>query len=237
MLPAGKAMEAINRVAFPILAKGRADSAWLARIHQQLIGLLALYGFGACWGLAGVSQEFVAVVLGSKWQGIAQPLAVLSLIAPLRMLCSLHNTITTAVGSPQATTLELLVSGVVLPAAIALGAWWNGIFGASMAWLLAFPPIYLFSNALTCSAINRRQWAGIRPVCFPLTAGLSMLTAIWMVREFMPTLHLIALLLLEILVGATVYLTVLWLVARPLLREARTLAMDLLRSRPANPPV
>lgn len=230
MLPAGKAMEAVNRVAFPILSRMYADVAEQARVHERLISLLALYAFGACWGLAAVSHEFVDVVLGSKWGAAATPLALLSLIAPLRMLCSLHNTITTAIGSPQSATKELAFAGVLVPCAVSVGAWWNGLAGAAMAWSLVFPLVYLLSNYLTCTAIGRHWWSGLRPLKAPLSAGVAMLASIWLTRQLLDQWPTAAQLAAEIVVGALVYSGLLWIAApRHLLLDARRLVRDFAR--------
>lgn len=236
MLPAGKAMEAVNRVAFPILSRLRSDTAALALAHQRLVGLLALYGFGVCWGLGAVAPEFVLVVLGEKWVAAGWPLACLCFIAPLRMLCSLNNTVTTALGVPETATKELLLASVAIPAAVAWGAWTNGLLGAALAWPLAYPLIYLFSNHLTCRAIGVTRWLGLRPLLAPLAAGTAMHGAVWFAGATLeadqpPAAVLLA---VEVLVGGVAYVGVLWLVARALLREALDLLRQLFgRDRPA----
>jgi teichuronic acid exporter len=229
MLPASKVMEAVNRVAFPILSRMRSGTAELGPTHERLVSLLALYGFGVCWGLAAVSHEFVVLVLGAKWEAAAIPLAMLSLIAPLRMLCSLHNTITTAIGSPQSATRELIVAGLLVPTAVSVGAWWNGLVGASLAWPLVFPFIYLLSNHLTCAAIGRHWWSGLRPLAVPLGAGLFMLAMVWLTRRVLDDMPVAVQLGAEILVGALAYGGMLWMAARPLLLEARSLVLELVR--------
>ena len=205
-------------------------------MHRRLIGLLALYGFGICWGLGGVAPEFVMLVLGPKWVAASWPLACLCLVAPLRMLCSLHNTITTALGAAEAATKELLLASVAIPAAVAYGAWANGLAGAALAWPLAYPLIYLLSNHLTCRAVGVGAWVGVKPVLAPIGAGTVMLGAVWLVRAGFEAEELpaAALLVIEVLVGAATYLGVLWLMARSLLREALDLVRQLFgRDRPA----
>lgn len=232
MLPASKAMEAVNRVAFPILSRIRSDTAALQHTHQRMIGLLALYAFGICWGLGAVAHEFVFLVLGAKWALAATPLTMLSLIAPLRMLCAMHNTVATAVGVPQAATKELALAGLVMPVAFLAGAWWDGLAGASLAWLVAFPAVYLVSNHLTTRALGMRALAGLRPLAAPLAAGLGLLASVWLVRSLTADRVPLALqLAAEIAAGALAYSGLLWLFARPLLLDAQNLLLDLLRPR------
>ncbi|MDP1691466.1 MAG: oligosaccharide flippase family protein [Burkholderiaceae bacterium] len=230
MLPAGKAMEAVNRVAFPILSRLRGEAAGLQDMHRRITALLALYGFGICWGLGAVAPEFVLAILGQKWQPAAVPLAVLALVAPLRMLCAFHNTVVTAAGVPQVATRELLLASVLMPLAVGLGAWLQGLHGASLAWLLAYPVVYLFSSRLTSRAIGLGFLVSMRPLAAPLMAGLAMLVAVEASRRAMGAeLTVLLRLPVEVAVGAMAYLGVLWLVARRLLLETWSLALELVR--------
>jgi len=229
-LPASKIMEAINRVALPILAKLRDDPVELRSTHERLVRLVATYGFALCWGLAAVAPEFVLVVLGEKWRLSIFPLALLSLVAPLRMLCALHNTITTAAGTPQAATKELAFASVLIPAALLAGTWAGGLKGAAVAWVLAFPLVYLLSNALTCAALGSKAINGLRPLAAPVGAALSMCLGIWLVRYQLAGAHgPLLLLAVELIVGALCYALTLRALAPALVREVLSLVSDLIR--------
>ncbi len=229
MLPAGKVMEVVNRVAFPILSRVQADRQALREMHFRIVGLLAMYGFGVCWGLAAIAHDFVWLVLGAKWAPTATPLAMLALVAPLRMLCAFQNTMTLVAGAPEAGTKELALAGVLIPCAVTAGVWWNGVAGASIAWLLAFPIVYWVSNRLTCAAIGAPIRAGLRPLAAPFWSGCAMLAAIWLVRRAIGTEVPTALLLaVEIVVGGTVYLAAISLLAKTVVLEAKTILLDIL---------
>ena len=92
MLPATKAMEVINRVTFPILSRVHAEQGSLQTIYTRLLGLVAAYAFGTCWGLAAVAPELVVTVLGDKWLAASVPMTFLAAVAPLRMLSALSTT-------------------------------------------------------------------------------------------------------------------------------------------------
>lgn len=232
MLPAGKVMEAVNRVAFPVLSRLQSNPAGLRVAYRDSTALLSLYAFGACWGLAAVSPEFVGVVLGEKWLKATLPLAVLATVAPLRMLCAFNNTMATAVGAPQTATYEQVLACVVIPSAVGFGAYLDGLDGAAKAWLAAYPPVFLFSVWLTTYAMHASVLMALRAVLAPVVAGLCMLAAVEGMRAVMgdgasPILRLTAL----IGVGACVYLAALGLIARSLLLHAWTLLQDLLRPK------
>jgi O-antigen/teichoic acid export membrane protein len=232
MLPAGKVMEVVNRVAFPVLSRLQVDSQGLQLTHRNSTAFLALYGFGVCWGLAAVAPEFVGVVLGDKWLKAVLPLAILSMVAPLRMLSAFNNTVVTAIGKPQAATYEQLLACVLLPLAVGIGAHLEGLFGAALAWILAYPAVFLFSTWLTAQAMNMSPLAALRAVAAPVIAGLCMLAAVSGCRAALGEASPQALRLAAgIVFGAATYLGVLWFIARPLIQDASTLASDLLRPK------
>jgi len=235
MLPVGKAMEAINRVAFPVLSRLRTDADGMQRTHQRLLALVATYAFGICWGLGAVAEDFVVLVLGEKWHSAALPLALLALVAPLRMFCSLHNTITTAAGKPQAANKELATASVVIPLAILAGGWNGGAGGAAIAWVIAYPFIYLLSNALTCSAIGVSAWRGLRAIAAPLAAGLVMLLVVsWVQASLDESTSTAWRLAAGCISGAAGFSAALWLASPALVRDARSLLQELVRPpRPA----
>jgi teichuronic acid exporter len=236
MLPAAKAMEAVNRVAFPIISKLHGQPAAIAATHRKLIGMLALYGFGICWGMAAVAPEFVTVVLGTKWQASVVPLTMLCLVVPLRMLSALQNTIATAVGTPQAVTKEMLLASLLIPTAVAAGALIDGLRGASVAWLVVYPPIYLMSNYLTCRSVGVPAFAGLRPLGAPLAAGLAMFITVAIIRSHFagdgPGLALAA----QIVAGGLTYCVVLLVSARPRVAEAWMLAREFMGAKRARAP-
>jgi teichuronic acid exporter len=230
MLPVGKAMEVINRVTFPVLSRMRSEQGDLRPMHLRLIGLVAAYAFGTCWGLAAVAPELVITLLGDKWLTATLPLTALASIAPLRMLSALNNTITSAAGAPQASTIELAVAGSLLPIAVLIGAWVDGLNGVCLAWPLAYPVVYLLSNALTCNAVGSPKARGLKPLGPALIAGAVMWLSIVALRSQLVTaIPVVALLTLELAVGAFVYVAVSHLIAPALARDARTLLWSLMR--------
>jgi len=237
MLPASKAMEIINRVAFPILSRMHGTQGSLRVMHARLLGLVATYAFGACWGLAAVAPELVATLLGEKWLTATLPLALLAAVAPLRMLSALNNTVTSASGAPQASTIELAVAGSLIPVAVFTGAWVNGLYGACLAWPLSYPVVYLVSNALTCKAVGASKRHGLLPLAFPMVAAMVMWLCIWALRrQLSGTLPMGALLVLELVAGSIIYIVAFHVLAPALARDARKLTMDLLRpGRSAGP--
>jgi PST family polysaccharide transporter len=202
-------------------------------MHLRLISLVAAYAFGTCWGMAAVAPELVATLLGDKWLIAALPLTVLAAVAPLRMLSALNNTITSAAGVPQASTIELSVAGSLLPIAVFAGAYVDGLKGACLAWPVAYPIVYLISNALTCRAVGNSKVRGLMSLGAPLAAGATMWVCIAALRsQLSETVPALVLLMLQIAAGAITYVVALHLIAPALVRDAEAFMRSLLRPGP-----
>jgi O-antigen/teichoic acid export membrane protein len=236
MMPASKAMEVINRVSFPVLSRMRSEDGSLRSMHIRMVGLVAAYAVGACWAMAATAPELVVVLLGSKWHTATTALMLLGAVAPLRMLSALNNTITSAAGAPQASTTELAVASVLLPAALATGAWTGGLLGACLAWPLAYPAVYWVSNRLTCRVVGNRLAQGWLALGGPMVAGIAMWSSIVALRwQLSGVVVPVALLLVELLVGLLVFVGTLRLVSPAVAAEAWTLLLDLMRPARGKP--
>jgi O-antigen/teichoic acid export membrane protein len=230
MLPASKAMEAVNRVAFPVLCRLVDQIDEMRLMADRLRRMLSLYGFGVCWGLAAVAPELVLLLLGEKWRAAQWPLAALALVTPLRMLSAFHNSAAMAAGQPQAATRELAVAAVLVPAAVAVGAWQGGLAGASAAWLVAYPAVFALSLVLTSRVLRQRRRQALATMVAPALAGLAMLAAVRTCHGALAAeLGIPALLAVEIGVGAATYLGALWLGARQLMLDALQVVGDVMR--------
>jgi teichuronic acid exporter len=234
MLPSGKAMDVVNRVAFPLLCAVQADATAAKGLVLRLRGLLALYGFGLCWGMAFVAPDLVLLLLGEKWGAAALPLALLALVSPLRMLSSLQNTAVTALGAPQAATREQTFAAMLIPLSVGAGAYHAGLEGAATAWVLTYPAVFALSVALT-SRVLRQGWGdALRPALAPALAGAVMLGVATALRSAVTgDLTLTVRLACDLVLAALAYVAVMRLVAPSALHEAIELTRELVRVRRA----
>jgi teichuronic acid exporter len=231
MLPVAKAMDTINRVAFPTLSRlNDRDQVAIGDIHVQLLGLTALYSVGVCWGLAVVADSLIPLLLGSQWQDAARAMSFLAFIAPLRMLAAVQNTAATAAGSPQAVTKELLLAGVVIPVGVWIGAATGSMINAAIAWACAYPVVYLASTWFTARAVGIGYLSCIRPIGAPVFAGALMLLVVGAVEYMLDGMMSRAVTLaVEIVLGAVIYVTSMRLLAPALVRDAKRALRDLAR--------
>jgi O-antigen/teichoic acid export membrane protein len=230
-------MDTVNRVALPTLSRLRAGAQGLRAVHTRLLGVTAAYAFIACWGLAAIADGLIPVLLGERWRAVAGLLEVLAIIAPLRMVSAVQNTIATALGAPQAVTKELLLASLLLPAVLMAGASTGDVLLAAKAWASAYPLVYLASTWLTASAVGMPLLACLRPIAAPLCAGVMLLATVLAVETLLaPYLHAVVLIGVSVALGALSYGLSLALLSPRTYAEARRLLSDLgRRAKPSHP--
>ena len=128
---------------------------------------------------------------------------------------------TSAAGAPRASTIELAFAGLLLPGAVFIGAQLTGCRGLGLAWPLAYPIVYLASNALTCNAIGHPKLHGLLPLAAPVMAASTMWFCIWVISWQLSGSAPVGLsLVIQIIVGAISYLAAFHLLAPALARDA-----------------
>jgi O-antigen/teichoic acid export membrane protein len=112
-------------------------------------------------GLSVVAADFVAVVLGAKWQAMAPLMAILALAMPAQTLYILFAPAVNATGHVRVTARASLLGALIMPPAFLVGLQW-GATGLAYAWLLAFPllPLVIFLQARGTLRICARELAG-----------------------------------------------------------------------------
>ena len=231
-IPGDKAMEAVNRVSFPTLSRLQTEPAQFNTVYERILRMLALYGFLVAWGLAAVAPEFVHVVLSDKWRLAVIPLAMLSIVAPIRMLTAFQATVNTTAGFPQAATRVLTLTSLLLPAGIVIGARVNGINGAAISWVVVCPLLFLLSTFLTCRVTHRTMRQNLRQILIPLIAGGCMLAVTSLVRVVLSaSLTAVALLCVERIAAACTFFGTVKLLDPVLLSDALRLLRELLHPR------
>jgi O-antigen/teichoic acid export membrane protein len=229
-VPGDKAMEAVNRVSFPTLSRMRPNRAQFNYTYQRILRMLALYGFLVAWGLAAVAPEFVHVVLSERWRSAVVPLTMLSIAAPIRILTAFQNTVNNAAGVPQANTRVWVLTCLVLPLGIFVGARVDGINGAAVSWVVVSVVLYLVSTLYTCRVTERDMRDQLRLIVVPLIAGIALLTVTWGLRALLSAQLPAALLLcVEIVVAAATFLATVHVLGPAVFSDARALLRELLR--------
>jgi teichuronic acid exporter len=222
-LPMSKAMSVINQVAFPAVARLQDE---MPRLRYQLLRslrLLAVAAIPALWGISAVSQEFVDVILGSKWHRAILPLQLVSLVTPLRMFQAVLSTALTGIGRADLELRNTVVGAIVLPTSFLVGARY-GLNGLALSWLLGVPIVYALNLPRTLRAFGFTLLDLASAVRAPLIAGGVMYASVSAARLLMTSKEESFRLPVLIGVGAAAYLVVVRVADRALWGDVRKLA-------------
>lgn len=222
-VPIEKLTSLVTTVIPTYLAAVQNDPPALRRYLRTLTETLALASFPSIIGLGLVARELIPFAMGKKWEGAALPLEILSAYAALRSIVALLPKVLTAVGKARFVMWNDLAALVILPIAFFIGAHWD-IAGIAWGWVAAYPLVAFPLYWKTFKTIQMDPGDYFRSVRPALDSSLAMIFAVvllkWQLADRGPVLLR---LVLEIVVGAIVYLSAAWL----LYRQRMTVFLDM----------
>lgn len=235
-LPVVKISVVVNQLAVPVMAGLQADRDGLQASFLRGLRFVAALTVPLCVGLALVADDFVAVVLGAKWQPIAPLLRVLAIFGLIHSLDALLPPVLFARYRPGLLFRCTVALLVVMPFAFWAGAVWMGALGVALAWIAVYPLVMAWMARESLAELRlgwRTVWAQLRPPCI---AALPMAGCVVLVRSVMPATDIedrFARLLLASGLGAAVYAR--WLLWRggPVVAELMEIAGWLFGRRPS----
>jgi O-antigen/teichoic acid export membrane protein len=213
-IPLEKLTTLVTSVVHPYLAVAQKDFAALRRYVRTLTELIALATFPATVGLGLVARQLVPFALGKKWEPAVPVLEVLSAWAALRSVVALLPKVLTAVGDTRFVMWNELAALVMLPSGFYIGSHW-GIAGISWAWVVVYPcaalPLY-WRVFKTIELDFSSYFRALRPA---LEGTAAMVLGVLLLKRELPaTEPLLTRLVLEIAIGAAIYVSTVVLLHR-----------------------
>jgi O-antigen/teichoic acid export membrane protein len=132
-----------NNVGFPIFSRLQDDKEEKIRMFIEIHKNLLLLTMPLLIGLALVSQDLVTVLLTEKWLPIVPVLQALSIVGILRISGMLIPPVMNSQGKVGFSIKYSILSLIILPIAFLIGSKY-GLEGVAVAWVLAYPIIYLY---------------------------------------------------------------------------------------------
>lgn len=225
----------VLQVTPPVLAKVRDDRAELRRYVTRISESLSLTVLPLMIGLALVAHDFVPLVLGAKWAGVIFPLQVLSAYAGLTVSLPLFGQVLNVTGHEAFGMRHNFLQIAVMPALFAAGAYFDGVNGIALAWLVGHPFLAARLARYTLRTMDLKPSSYFRGAlapslaCCALMAVAVLLTRLLWATPAPTTTRLVA----EIVAGAATYLAAMTLLFRERVAGIRAFAQQLVRSRRA----
>lgn len=207
MLPLSKVMPIVNSIAFPAFSKFEGQPIVIGGYIARCLGTGALVLLPVMIGLACASEAFTLTVLGPQWADVAMPLAVLSLVMPLRGISLFLREVLGSVGRADLKLKCSIAIWVVGAPSTLVGARFGiqGLVAAfavtelatcAVAWLLS-----RHAMALTASILL----AALRA---PVASALLMASAILWCGLLLNGRDPLSILFAQLAVGAAAYVVV-----------------------------
>lgn len=195
------------------------DLAALRRYFLNLTELLCLAIFPASVGLALVSRDAVAVLLGPKWEGTAAPLALLALYASARSMTNLYSHVFNALRETRyAMWMSVLLAAILVPGFIVGSSF--GTVGLAAAWLALHPLFSVVVFQRLRRVLELRAAEYLQSLRLGVDGTVVMVAVVlgfqWGVARDWPTgLRLT----LAIILGGVTFIATTWLLHRERLRQ------------------
>jgi O-antigen/teichoic acid export membrane protein len=173
-LPVDKIMPTLNQVAFPAYAKLRDNPEIVAKFFLKSIRLSSLVLFPISFGLIGISQYLVPVLLGEKWGEVSSVLLIVGLVFPLRGISSLCAPMTNAIGKPKIQLQFVFMATAIMVPSFAIGVNY-GITGLALTWVCVYPWIMIINILSSLKHIKLKFIVFVRAVFPPIVLASIML--------------------------------------------------------------
>lgn len=204
VLPQSKAMPIINPILFPAFSKFRDQPAVAANYFEKLLGVISLGLFPLMIGNACIAHVFIPTILGYNWSGVINPLIVLSIVMPCRMISSLLRPVMSAMGRVDLSLKSALMMIFALLLLIPFGSRYDALGLAAAISLAEF--IVMVATIRICNAALRTSFLKIAVCLRPAIIGsIIMAGCIYAVRSGFGLGIGFADLVIDILVGALSY--------------------------------
>ena len=218
----------VASVFFPTFARLQHDRVRLSKAYFRVCSLVVRVGFLFAGVLAYIAPEFIQLLLGDRWLGMALTFRLMLVYTLFDPLLVISGKLTTAVGEPQALTrIKLLQMLLFLPAVATLGHFFdiNGVAVAADL-MLALGVV----SILGC--VKRHVDFSLRLMMGYPALGLALaLSAAALVLGQLHIAHPALTLLSKMVIVTFVYGTVLLIFEREQLLSAVRLVLKLLSPR------
>ncbi|TCO80450.1 O-antigen/teichoic acid export membrane protein [Plasticicumulans lactativorans] len=173
-LPTSQVTSIVTNVSSPVFAKLQDDMARLGSVMLKLTRGIAYFTFPALGGLFVVADDLVLTLLGDQWLDMLVPFRALCLLGLIRSVDPLMSQVLISTGNASRVVAYTGMCALIIPVAVGFGAWFDGMRGASVAWLLAYPLCSVKLLRDTCRLIGLPIFAYYRNL-LPVFSGTALM--------------------------------------------------------------
>lgn len=220
-LPSEKVATLLFAVTPSILARVRDDLVEFRRYVLLLFESLGMVLMPTAAGIGLVAADAVSVVLGQKWENSTNLIQALALFAVVKSLSPMTSQILISRGKADVARRQSLWGLAILPPAFIAASHW-GALAVALVWSTVYPFLVLYQVHQAAQEIELSLSTILRRLSPVILSTLGMAGAVLSVQTLLESGGVHAGLRLAVCaaVGGSVYLSLLWVLARDRLRVA-----------------
>jgi O-antigen/teichoic acid export membrane protein len=204
-----------SRAIFPVMCRQQNDIPAMAELYLSTARTISFLAAPIMAGIFAARHDFVELALGSKWGMVATLLGVMAPIGYLQSINASAGAVFMAQGKTSVMLKLGIYSAIIHIIAFIIGSHW-GIEGVAWSYLIAsvsviIPTLYVVQKALSLHFYDTAK--AILPSA--VTAMFAAIVVLMIQQSVMQTKYLTVNLLIQFLVGATVYLSILYFFLKP----------------------
>jgi O-antigen/teichoic acid export membrane protein len=180
-LPMEKVLPIITQVSFASYSRIQTDVERIRKNIFRTIQAISFIGFPLFFGMAVIAPEAIVLILGPKWNEIVVPFQLLCLVMPFKALSPVLPPAVFAIGKPRVNLVNMILTAVMMGAAFLIGVH-AGILGVCVAWLIAYPVVFLLTSWRNLKALGLSLKELLWEISFPLLASLLMLVSLALLK-------------------------------------------------------
>jgi O-antigen/teichoic acid export membrane protein len=205
----------LAQVLYPAYASIKDDQYRLTKAYGEATKYTAFVVVPAGLGLAAVAPELVRVVFGARWEPCIELVQILSLAGIAMSLPWTAGDLFKAIGRPDIPAkLVLFEAAYSIPLILFFGFTWRQAFWIAIGYLISVSIMAAIRFWLVRRFLALSRWFYIRMIWVPFAASVVMFVVVTLMRQMMAAWPHSAILVCSIVVGATIYGTLVWLLAR-----------------------
>lgn len=207
----------MNVISVPVLAKLQDDEKKINNSFLILVQYTSIVIFPIFIGGAILGEDIIKVLLPTKWLPAAPIFSVACLVQIYRMMNATYENLYIAKGKPQYSIFMNLLIGVALFGSFLWFIQW-GVKGLLSAWMVILPLVFAGWTCFTLRNCKIKLTDYLKSIELPLFGSIAMIIVIFILKyiifEDIATIGRLALvpyLLVNILVGAFTYVSIIYM--------------------------
>ena len=212
MLPVSRAMGIVNQVTYPTISRMDHSTTIIRPILLQGLRLFGYVIIPMLWGLAAVAHWLVPALIGPNWVSAVQPLQVVCLALPLRLMSVLLSSVLQGMGHAGLELRNTITGVILMPICFLIGVQFGPI-GLATSWLFGLPILVSLNLYRASPFIGFGMLEALRALSKPIFLSAAMGCSVLLIGYWAESLvGPFALIGLLVAIGTLFYVGMLWFV-------------------------